>query len=130
MAYFTAQEVAELTGTPYGSLMYWVKEHLLNPEGARAGRRRATIWHDKDLREAAILNGLRRAGLSLQQLRRAIEYLRSVGHNPLSTGQFLVVSNQDGEPQDVIKLCDEGEAIDLLKQPGQLVLRLWDGDGD
>ncbi len=129
MTTYTSAEVAELAGTPYRTLMRWAAQGLLNPEGAHPGRGvgrwQPTTWRDKDVREASILTGLRRAGFSLQRLREGIEYLRSIGHNPMSTGAFLAVRDGDGPPSELIKLCDSGEAIALLQQPGQMVFRLW-----
>jgi len=122
---YSAQEVARLSDTNYRTLMRWVNEGLLRPEGANRGYGWATTWEAKDVREASILSALRRAGFSLQRLREAIEYLRSLGHNPLSTGEFIVVKRGDGAPKDVIKLCDTGEAMALLKDRGQLVFPIW-----
>ena len=128
MTTYLAREVAEIHGLPYRTLMHWVEGGLLNPEGARRGHRYATTWHEKDLREASVLAGLRRAGFSLQRLGEAVDYLRSIGHNPMSTGEFLVVRTVEGEPADVIKFCDTGEVIALLRRPGQLVFPLWAPD--
>jgi len=125
---YTAHAVAELLRVPYSTLMRWVGVGLLAPEGARGGRRRATTWRVKDVREASILVALRRAGFSLQRLRAAMAYLRSIGHNPMSTGEFLVVRGGDGEPADLIKVCSSGEAIDLIRRRGQMVLPLWTPD--
>jgi len=104
--------------------MNWVEQGLLNPEGARRGRRYPSTWSAKDLREATVLTACRRAGFSLQRLRRAIEYLRSLGHNPLSTGEFIVVGTGKGEPAELIKVCDSGEALALIRDPGQVVMPL------
>ena len=125
MAEHTAAQVAKLTGTPYRTLMQWVQYGLLSPERAMAGRRVPTVWHDKDVREASVLVALRRAGFSLQRLRDAISYLRSLGQNPMSDGDFIAVRNGDGHPSELLKFCDTGEAVALLQEPGQLVLPLW-----
>ena len=125
MAEYTAAQVAELIKTPYRTVMQWVQYGLLSPERANAGRRIPTVWAEKDVREASILVALRRAGFSLQRLRQAIDYLRTLGHNPMSTGQFLAVRTGDGHPSELLKFCNTGEAIALLQQPGQLVLPLW-----
>lgn len=125
MSVYTSFEVAQMAGVQYRTLMYWVAFGLLNPVNARAGKRKDTIWIDKDVREASMLNCLRRAGFSLQRLRQAMDYLRSINHNPLSTGDFIVVRTREGEPQDVIKICDSGEAFQLLHHVEQLVMPLW-----
>ena len=125
---FTAAQVANVISRPYRTLMYWVGKNLLNPEGARRGRRYSTTWHTKDVREASMLSALRRAGYSLQQLREAMAYLRSLGQNPLSSGEFIVIRHGDGPPSELVKLCDTGEAVALIRNRGQLVLPLWTPD--
>ena len=122
---YTSHEVARLVGVPYRSLMNWTEARLLNPENARAGHRNPSTWHPKDLREASVLAALRRAGFSLQRLHKAIAWLRSAGHNPMSTGDFIAVRLGNGaHPSELIKFCDSGEAVALLQQPGQLVMPL------
>ena len=128
MVTYTAYEVAQELNVPYRTVMNWVQHELLNPEGARRGHRRPTTWHSKDMREASVLAGLRLAGFSLQRIRKAVAYLRSLGQNPMSTGEFLVVRTAEGNPADVIKFCDEGEALSLIRQRGQLVMPLWTPD--
>jgi hypothetical protein len=75
-----------------------------------------------------VIVGLRRAGLSLQKIKEACAYLRSLGHNPMSTGTFLVVRTGKGEAKDLVKICTTGEALALVKDRGQLVLPLWTED--
>ena len=125
---YTAAQAAEVVACPYRTLMYWVEEGLLNPEGACRGRRYPTTWHPKDMREASMLAALRRAGFSLQKLKEAVAYLRSLGQNPMSTGKFIVIRLEGGPPSELIKLCETGEAIELLQRPGQLVMPLWTPD--
>lgn len=128
---YTAAEVAEKVGVPYRSLMYWVEHDMLNPTNARRGQRVETVWHTKDVREASVLANLRRAGFSLQQLKEAMAYLRSLGQNPMSTGEFIVVTVAgERKPTDIVKFCTTGEAVSLVKDRGQLVLPLWSEDMD
>ncbi len=119
-----ADTVAAQIGIPYRTLMGWMEAGFLSPENARQGHRRETVWHAKDVREATVLAACRRAGFSLQKMRRAIEYLRSLGHNPLSSGQFVVVGTGTGEPSELIKICDSGEALALIHNTGQVVMPL------
>ena len=125
---YTAAEVAEMVGRPYSTLMRWVQDRLLHPQGARGGHRRPTTWHAKDIREASILSALRRAGYSLHRLRGAMAYLRSLGQNPFSSGEFIVIRHGDGPPSELVKLCDTGQVIALIRNRGQLVLPLWTPD--
>ena len=128
MLTYTAGEVAKKISCPYATLMSWVSHEMLNPQNARAGRRIETVWRAKDVREASVLNNLRRSGFSLQEIKKALAYLRGLGHNPMSTGEFIVVRNGRGEPKDIVKFCDTNEAMNLVKDRGQLVLPLWGED--
>jgi len=131
MTTYNSYEVAGRVGVSYRTLMRWVQHNILNPEGARRGHRFPTTWHRKDLREASVLAACLRAGFSLQRMRKALNYLRGIGHNPLSTGDFLVIRlGNGGDPSELVKICDTGEALALIQQPGQLVMRLQPIGGD
>jgi len=120
MELYTSRQVAERAGVPYRTLMRWVEQGLIRP-AVYGGRGQKTLFSKKDFREVAILARLR-GFFSLQQLRQALEYLRSLGHNPLSKGDFLVVRDVRGE-RLLLKLCDKGEVIKVLEEnPGQLRL--------
>lgn len=120
-----AYEVAGQVRVPYRTLMNWVENGLLTPEGAGRGHRHPTTWHPKDLREASVLAALRRAGFSMQRLRQALDYLKSLGHNPMSTGRFIVVRGGRGHPRELIKICEDGqEALALIREQGQMLLPL------
>jgi len=117
---YTSQQVAERAGVPYRTLMRWVEQGLIRPV-VYGGRGKKTLFSKKDFLEAAILARLR-GFFSLQQLRQALEYLRSLGHNPLSKGDFLVVRDVRGE-RLLLKLCEKGEVIQVIEEdPGQLRL--------
>lgn len=120
MELYTSQQVAERAGVPYRTLMRWVEQGLIRP-AVYGGRGQKTLFSKKDFREVAILARLR-GFFSLQQLRQALEYLRTLGHNPLSSGAFAVVRDARGE-RILAKICNEEEVIELLrKEPGQLRL--------
>jgi len=79
-------------------------------------------WTEKDIREARTIVALRRAGFSAQGIRKAQDYLRSLGFNPFSRGQVAVILGSKGKPQDLIKIVDEKTAFQLLRERGQLVM--------
>lgn len=131
MGELTSHQVAELIGVKYRTMMDWVENDLLHPEKARAGKgpgKNQTAWRAKDLREASVLAACRRAGFTLQEMRRAMGYLRSLGHNPLSRGSFVALNIGDGD-RELVKVCKEGEALALLRNPGQVLLPLPDWPG-
>ncbi|MFQ5840067.1 MAG: MerR family transcriptional regulator [Candidatus Methylomirabilales bacterium] len=111
----SAGEVAQLVGVPYRTLMYWVATGLVVPAGlSQSGGRRRVRFRSKEVREIQLLVELRRH-LSGPQLRRALNYLRRMGHNPLSTGRFMVVQLYSGR-KEFIKVVGDREAIRLLRQ--------------
>ncbi|MFQ5794801.1 MAG: helix-turn-helix domain-containing protein [Candidatus Bipolaricaulia bacterium] len=120
MEFYTSQEVAEQTEVPYRTLMRWVKQGLIDP--TVPGRRgRQTLFTKEEFREVAILAKLRKF-LSVKQLREALNYLRSLGHNPLSEGDFAIVRDIRGE-RALFKICKEGDVIKVMEEePGQLRL--------
>lgn len=110
-----AREVARLIGIPYRTLMHWVTTGLVTPEASvqSRGRRRVRFRPD-DIREVRLIAKLRRH-LSGPQLREALNYLRRLGHNPLSAGRFMVVELYSGR-KEFIKVVGSREAIRLLRQ--------------
>jgi DNA-binding transcriptional MerR regulator len=120
MELYTTQQVAEQAGVTYRTLMRWIEQGLILP-AVRGNRGQQTLLTKKGFREVAILAKLREF-LSLQQLRQAIDDLRTQVHNPMSTGDFAVVRDLRGE-RSLLKICERGEVIELLEtHPGQLRL--------
>jgi hypothetical protein len=118
---YTTRYVCEAVDVPQQTLADWIQWGLLSPKGG--GRRRPRKWSAKDVREASIIAGLRRAGITMQALREAWGFLRTVGHNPGSTGQFIALAAKNGRPTGLVKLCERGEALNLNReQRGQLLL--------
>lgn len=117
--------VSRLAGIPRRTLLSWVETGLLRP-AVYTGRRRTPVgFSQKDVKEAIRLARLREY-LPVQLLRKVINRLRSMGHNPLSTGEFLVIQPARGR-RELLKICDVKEARQLLRlsgpeERGQLVL--------
>ena len=110
-----AHEVARLIGIPYRTLMHWVATGLVAPLAPEQWRgRRRVRFRPHDIREVQLIAQLRRH-LSGPQLREALNYLRRLGHNPLSTGRFMVVELYSGR-KEFIKVVGNREAIRLLRQ--------------
>jgi hypothetical protein len=128
---YTSDYVAQVAGVPYRTLMRWVQQDLIRPQYYARKNRVPVEWSAKNVREAVILARMRTCRLSMQKIREVLKYLRGIGHNPLSTGDFLVLMDRDGRPEEVIKVCTTGEALKLMgKGRGQLVLPLWNPEMD
>ena len=110
-----ARGVARLLGIPYRTLMHWVTTGLVSPgASSQSGRRRRVRFGPEDIHEVRLISELRRH-LSGPQLRNALNYLRRLGHNPLSSGRFMVVELHSGR-KEFIKLVGSREAIRLVRQ--------------
>jgi len=107
----------------------WIKAGLVRPKMDKSGYRPKIYIGQKELRELENLRRLRNCGLSLQELRKAMTYLRGIGHNPLSTGRFFVLAHDGQRRKRLVKLCESGEALDLIgKRQGQLMIPAFLGE--
>jgi DNA-binding transcriptional MerR regulator len=127
----TSSEVAELVGVDVRTLQRWRERGFISPRVTPSGQ---FWWTLKHCREASLLASLRQAGVSSQHLRRAVATLAGKGHNPTSTGRFLVRMKPNGKRKrlaETLKLIDQGAAIDLLKR-GQVlaVFPIWSDAGE
>lgn len=111
--------VLRLTGLTRRQLDYWDRTGLVRPSGASAkgpGSRRLYVFRDLvRLRTAALL---RREGISLQAIRKGLEYLRRhmpEAGDPLAS--LRLVALRGGR----FALIDHKGWTDLAKNPGQLV---------
>jgi DNA-binding transcriptional MerR regulator len=118
---FTAKQVVALTGVPYKRLDSWANSGFLMPSLAEAdgtGSRRLYSFQDLiALRTAKIL---RDAGISLQGLRKVMQFLRDtrrLGH-PLVQARLIVAGD------DVLMVQNDGDLMSVLRHPGQHVLRV------
>ncbi|MFQ5796279.1 MAG: MerR family transcriptional regulator [Candidatus Bipolaricaulia bacterium] len=119
MELYSTKTVAEKAGVPYRTMMRWVKDGLITPYVYPGGSGRPALFSKKEFREVIILARLREF-LSMQKLKEALAHLRSLGHNPLSTGEFAVVRDARGE-RALFKLCNTGEAIELIQENPQQI---------
>ena len=123
---YTTEFVADTIGMSRRTLLHWVSEGLIQPVQWENTRRVPVLWSEKNVREASVLLHLRKSRLSLQKIRSIMAYLRGLGHNPLSTGEFVVFTGSKGKPSEIVKICTTGEAIALMKSHrGQLMLPLF-----
>lgn len=121
-------EAAALVGLKQPTLTKWIKAGLIQIPGHKGKQWSPVLFGPKELHELKILVSLRGL-LSLQAIRRAAEYLRSKGDNPYSRGEFVVLAGRSGH-RELIRIETNGEAVNLLEHPGQLLLRLPDLAGD
>jgi len=121
---FSGKRAAEIVGITYRQLDYWARTDLIRPSLADAtgsGTRRRYSY--KDLLELKVIKRLLDAGIKLESIREAFEYLRdSLGEDVASA--HLVI---DGTSAVLVR---GSELIDVVNRyQGQGVLNLLPMDG-
>ena len=119
---FTAEQASRFTGCTAHQLRYWDRISLVKPSvqstGGRPGVRR--LYSFRDLIGLRVIRSLLEGGMSLQRVRRAIEYLRRKAGLEEHLSEVKLVT--DG--QSVFKICrNDGEILDALKE-GQMAFFL------
>lgn len=113
-------QAAEFLGMAQPTLSIWLLSGLVTPPDWQRRQGVKVSIGAKQLRELMAIRDLRRAGVSMQAIRRAADTLRKLGANPFSRGRFIAVDHG----REVIRVVGQEEATALLEQPGQLVLSL------
>ena len=115
MGGFTTSQVEKLSGVNQKVLHYWDKSGFLSPslvQAQGAGSRR--VYSFQDLVAIRMARELRDAGISLQGLRKSVEFLRNLEsvEQPLAE-TFLVTDGKD------IYLKRGDAVMSVLRQSGQ-----------
>ena len=119
---FTADQASRFTGCTSHQLRYWDRIGLVRPSvqatGGRPGVRR--LYEFRDLVSLKVIRSLLDGGMSLQRVRRAIEYLRKKAGLDEHLSEVKLVT--DG--QSIFKVCrTDGELLDALRE-GQMAFFL------
>lgn len=118
---YSSDEARKLAGISYRQLDYWVREGVVKPEKASVGRGTARRWSAIQVVELRVIAGMRRAGVSMQRVRRAVGWLRrhlAKVKTPLAELSFAT----DG--QRIFYLSpNPGKLVDVLAG-GQVVLTI------
>lgn len=115
---FSGKRAAEVVGITYRQLDYWARTDLVRPSLADAkgsGTRRRYSY--RDLLELKVIKTLLDAGIRLESVRNAFEYLRDNLGEDVASAQ-LVISGSSA-----VLVRDGTELIDVVNQ-GQGVLNL------
>ncbi|MDQ4058325.1 MAG: MerR family transcriptional regulator [Actinomycetota bacterium] len=119
---FTAEQATRFTGCTAHQLRYWDRIGLVKPSvqstGGRPGVRR--LYSFRDMVGLKVIRSLLEGGMSLQRVRRAIEYLRKKAGLEEHLSEVKLVT--DGK--SIFKICrTDGELLDALKE-GQMAFFL------
>lgn len=112
---FTADRVSSLTGVSLRQLQYWDEQRFIAPAlTARKGRGRKRLYSFRDLVSLRVAGQLRKAGISLQQIRKVHGYLKRLDYRqPLAELRFFVA---DGR-----LYFQEADTIRAGQRPEQIV---------
>ena len=119
---FNSKAVSKIIGIPTRVIDYWDRTNFIKPSISEAsGYGSVRLYSFTDLIQFRVAKFLRDQGLSLQKIRKSLNYLRKhlpEVENPLAQLRFLT----DGETIFVLTNNDK-EIIDTLKK-GQYVLAI------
>lgn len=107
---FRGPTACQVAGITYRQLDYWARTGLVVPEIRDAsGSGTQRLYSFRDLLLLKVIRRLLSAGISLRQIRAAVEHLRSRGVDDLTEVTLM----SDGS--SVFECTSEHEVIDLLK---------------
>ena len=119
---FSAEQASRFTGCTSHQLRYWDRIALVKPSvqstGGRPGVRR--LYSFRDLVALRVIKSLLDGGMSLQRVRRAIEFLRKKAGLDEHLSEVKLVT--DGK--SIFKICrTNDEVLDALRE-GQMAFFL------
>ncbi|MGZ4674855.1 MAG: MerR family transcriptional regulator [Ilumatobacteraceae bacterium] len=115
---YSGTRAAAIVGITYRQLDYWARTDLIRPSLADAsgsGSRR--LYSYRDLLELRVIKSLLDAGIKLESVRTAFDYLRTHVDTDIASAH-LVISGSD------VILCDGEQLIDVMRRGGQGVLNV------
>ena len=112
---YRVPEVCKIAGISYRQLDYWARTGLVTPsirDAGGSGTQR--LYSFRDLLLLKVIKRFLDAGISLQRVRKAIEYLRANGEADLS-GITLMSDGQRiyacESPEEIIDLLQRGQGV-------------------
>jgi DNA-binding transcriptional MerR regulator len=115
---FSTTEVCHITKLPYGTLFDWMHSGLVTPSIAKPqGRGKPARWDFRDLVAIRTVQALRQHGISLQGLRKVVEYIQ--GHQSIEHPLRECWLATNGHE---VYLGDGDVLLALLREPGQRTL--------
>ncbi|MDP9341529.1 MAG: MerR family transcriptional regulator [Actinomycetota bacterium] len=111
---YRVPEVCRIAGISYRQLDYWARTGLVRPtirDAGGSGTQR--LYSFQDLLQLKVVKNLLDAGVALQQIRKAIEYLREAkqplhGVTLMSDGHRIYTPES---PEAVIDLLSKGQGV-------------------
>lgn len=113
-AEFPAKRAAEIVGITYRQLDYWARTDLVTPELRASGSGSRRAYSYKNLLELRAVKNLLDAGIKLESVRAAFDYLRDeLSQDPTEVN--LVISGKGSvlvrNGEQIIDLLREGQGV-------------------
>ena len=111
---FRVPEVCRIIGISYRQLDYWARTELVRPSIQDAqGSGTQRLYSFQDLVELRVIKKLLDAGVSLQRVRKAVEYLQksktpAMGVTLMSDGNRIYAVDS---PEAVVDLLSKGQGV-------------------
>ncbi|MFL5738104.1 MAG: MerR family transcriptional regulator [Actinomycetota bacterium] len=111
---YRVPEVCRIIGISYRQLDYWARTELVRPSIQDAqGSGTQRLYSFQDLVELRVIKKLLDAGVSLQRVRKAVEYLQSnkmpaAGVTLMSDGNRIYAVDS---PEAVVDLLSKGQGV-------------------
>ena len=116
--HYSGKKAAEIVGITYRQLDYWARTDLVRPsitDAAGSGSRRRYSY--RDLLELKVIKSLLDAGIRLESVRGAFDYLRAQLGEDIASAQLVI----DGSRAVLVR--DGNELVDVVAK-GQGVLSI------
>jgi DNA-binding transcriptional MerR regulator len=120
---FTSRQAVTLSRVSPKTLHYWcttviVVPSVKPPRGPGRGQNKQLLYSFRDVVAARTATELRKCGISLQALRRAVAQLKRQKHaiNPRAEDRLVVAP--DG---DVLGIQPPDKALSLMERPAELI---------
>jgi DNA-binding transcriptional MerR regulator len=116
---FVTRQAATLAGLGYDTVDYWATTGFLKPSIADSeGCNKRRAYSFADILALRVAADLRQTGVSLQSLRRVVDYLKERGiKEPALASVYLVSDGTD------VYECAADELQSVLQRPGQRTFR-------
>ena len=113
---YSGKKAAEIVGISYRQLDYWARTDLIRPsvaDAAGSGSRRQYSY--RDLLELKVVKSMLDAGIKLESVRTAFEYLRENLGEDVASARLVIGGGR------AVLVRDDAELLDVIKS-GQLVM--------
>ncbi len=113
---FSAEQAASIAGCTPRQLRYWRDTGLIQPAVPSAGQREREGYDFRNLVELRTITGMLKQGISLQKIRKTLEFLRrrAEGSRPLAECKLIT----DGST--IFEICEgPQQLLDTLRR-GQI----------